>query len=439
MLHRQRGNLFAGMGMGKSLITLSVVDTLFLAGLETRPVLVLGPLRVARDTWGKEAGKWEHLKDIVVSPIVGTLKQRVAALQVKANVYTCNYEQLPWLVNYLGDTWPFGTVIADESTRIKGFRLKQGGKRAQALSRVAHTHVGRWYNLTGTPSPNGLLDLWGQMWFIDQGVRLGKSFSAYCNRWFYKSPNGGEFGPPIPHKHASAEIYALIKDVCLTLDPKDWFDLEEPIVHIVEVKLPAPAMKLYKEFEKTMFAELACGTELEVFNAAALTNKCLQFANGAVYHQDGWKEVHNAKIEALESIVEETSGMPLLVAYNFVSDKERILKAFPKAVLLADTKGMAAFMSGKAPIGLAHAKSMGHGIDGLQDITNILVRFGHDWNLEERMQMLERVGPVRQKQSGHERPVLVYDIIAEGTIDETVLARHVTKRNVQDLLLEAMK
>lgn len=439
ILQRQRGNLFAGMGMGKGLISLTALDTLRIAGMIQGPTLVLGPKRVAESTWSDEAAKWQHLQDTTVSPVVGTLKQRIAALKRSADVYTCNYEQLPWLVSYLGDAWPFETVIADESTRLKSFRLKQGGKRAHALHAVAHTKVNRWVNLTGTPSPNGLLDLWGQMWFIDQGKRLGRSFTAFQNRWFHKKPNSGEFAPLIPHAHAEREIYDLIKDVCLTLDPKDWFDLQEPVVNVIEVKLSPATMKLYKEFEDTMFTELANGNELEVFNAAALTNKCLQFANGAVYNGDGYTEVHNAKIEALESIVAESGGMPVLVAYNFVSDKERILKAFPKAALLSTADGMKAFKSGNAPIGLAHPKSMGHGIDGLQDVTNILARFGHDWNLEERLQMLERIGPVRQAQSGHNRPVMVYDIVAKNTVDETVLARHITKRKVQDLLLEAMK
>jgi SNF2 family DNA or RNA helicase len=439
ILQRQRGNLFAGMGMGKGLISLTALDTLMIAGMVQGPTLVLGPKRVAESTWSDEAAKWDHLKDISVSPVVGTLKQRIAALKRSATVYTCNYEQLPWLVSYLGEAWPFETVIADESTRLKSFRLKQGGKRAHALHAVAHTKVNRWINLTGTPSPNGLLDLWGQMWFIDQGTRLGRSFTAFQNRWFYREADSGDFGPLLPHKHAEKEIYALIKDVCLTLDPKDWFDLKEPVFNTVEVKLSPATMKRYKEFEDTMFTELANGSEIEVFNAAALTNKCLQFANGAVYDGDGYTEVHNAKLEALESIVSESGGMPVLVAYSFVSDKERILEAFPKTALLSTPEGMKAFKSGNAPIGLAHPKSMGHGIDGLQDVTNILARFGHDWNLEERMQMLERIGPVRQAQSGHNRPVLVYDIVAKNTIDETVLERHITKRKVQDLLLEAMK
>lgn len=439
---RPRSALWAGMGMGKTVIVYTLLDAMLLSGMLSKPALVLGPLRVARDTWTTEAMKWEHLKDIETSFIGGTKNQREAALRKDVQVYTSNYEQIPWLLEKFGNNWPFGMVVADESTRLKGFRLQQGTRRAQMLSKVAFLSD-YWINLTGTPAPNGLIDLWGQTWFLDQGQRLGKSYTAFTNRWFYRPPNDGnnEYGGKlIPFKHSEKEIYSALRDICLTLDPKDWFDIDEPIVTPVKVKLPTAVRKIYDEFEAEMFAELLDQSELEVFNAAALTNKCLQIANGAVYHgESGYKPLHDAKLEALESIVEESGGMPVLVAYQFVSDKERILKAFPGFVDLSTKRGMEAFKSGNAPGGVAHPKSMGHGIDGLQDITNILVRFGHDWNLEERQQMLERIGPVRQKQSGHDRPCLVYDIVAEDTIDETVIARHETKREVQDLLLAAMK
>jgi hypothetical protein len=204
--------------------------------------------------------------------------------------------------------------------------------------------------------------------------------------------------------------------------------------------LPEAARKIYKQLEKELFAKLADGEEVAAYNAAALTNKCLQLANGAVYTDyPNWSAVHDEKIAVLESIMAESGGVPLLVAYSFKSDCARIKRAFPKAVELSTDDGMRAFRSGNAPIGLAHPKSMGHGIDGLQSVTNILVRFGHDWNLGERMQMLERVGPMRQMQSGFDRPVWVYDICASDTIDEDVIAAHVAKRSVQDQLLEAMK
>jgi len=206
------------------------------------------------------------------------------------------------------------------------------------------------------------------------------------------------------------------------------------------VKLPPAARKVYKQLEKEMYADLEHGGSIEVFNAAALTNKCLQLANGAVYTTyPQWAAVHDAKLEALESIMAEAGGMPVLCAYSFKSDLARLRKTFPKAVALAETKGMAAFRAGDSPLGLAHPMSMGHGINGLESVTNILARFGHDWNLGARMQMLERIGPMRQFQAGFERLVFGYDIIAKDTLDEDVIAAHRYKRNVQDSLLAAMK
>lgn len=450
MIRNPRCNLWAPPGMGKTGMVLNAIDIMQLTSELSRPTLILGPLRVAREVWSDECAKWSNLSHIVVSPIVGTEKQRLAAVRKDASVYTANYEQIPWLVAHYKDKWPFQMIVADESTKLKSFRLNQGGRRAGLLGKVAWLKsVERFINLTGTPSPNGLIDLWGQQWFIDQGKRLGMTYSAFIERWFYRLPNdGGQYmGRLTAHRHANDEIQGRLKDVTMSLDPKDWFDLKEPIHNVIKVKLPPKARAIYKDLEGQMFSELESGHDIEAFNAAALTMKCLQLANGAVYVDEGEGEnisrftqpIHDEKIEALESIIEETNT-PVLVAYNFVSDKERITKHFGADVADLSTKaGMARFKAGHARIGVAHPKSVGHGVDGLQDITNVLVRFGHDWNLEERMQMVERIGPTRQAQSGHERPVLIYDLIAEDTVDETVLERHKTKRDIQDLLMASMK
>lgn len=441
MLERERSALFAGMGLGKGSMSFMMLDVLYNVVGESAPTLVLGPLRVARDTWPQEQTKWRQFSSLPVTPIVGDVDERKAALRKDTPIYSTNYEQLVWLVEHFGDRWPFKTLIADESTRLKSFRLKQGGKRAAALGRVAHKYVKRFHLLTGTPSPNGLADLWGQAWMLDAGQRLGRTFDAFRQRWFQKSFDGYSV-EPLPF--AQKQIEDALRDICLTLDPKDWFDLKEPIRTTVYVDLPKHARAKYREFEREMFASID-GHDIEAFNAAAKTMKCLQLANGAFYgdperYAPGtWFSTHDAKLEALDSIVEEAAGMPVLVAYQFVSDRERILKEFPRAVNLANDDGMAMFRAGKAPIGVAHPASLGHGIDGLQDVTNILAFFGHWWDMEQRMQMVERIGPVRQLQSGHDRPVFIYDIVARDTVDELVLARHETKRAVQDLLLEAMK
>ncbi len=433
MLSVPRGNLWAGMGLGKSLMALTMLDTRYISGDLSRPTLILGPKRVAENVWSDEVEKWHHLRDLQVSPIVGDERARRKAMARDVQIYTTNYEQLPWLVHHYGDDWPFEMVIADEADRLKGFRLKQGGIRAQTLSKVAFKSK-YWMNLTGTPSANGVKDLWGQCWFLDQGKRLGLTYTAFMSRWFSKGYD--DVMKPMPH--AMSEITARLKDITLSLDPKDWFDLKDPIVTVVPVKLPPKVMKTYKEFEKTMFTELACGAEVEVFNAATLTNKCMQIANGFLYHEGAVKALHEAKLEALDSIITEAHG-PVLVAYQFVEDMQMILKKYPDAALLSKAEGMKRFKAGQAQIGLAHPASMGHGVDGLQHVCNVLVRYGHNWDLGQRMQMLERIGPVRQLQAGLERPVWVYDIVAEGTIDEAVLERHKSKRQVQDLLLEAMK
>ena len=451
LIRNPRCNLWAPPGMGKTTTVLNAVDIMYLTSELQRPILVLGPLRVARDVWSDEARKWSNLSHLITSPIVGTEKERLAAVRKDASVYTANYEQIPWLVAYYKEKWPFQMIVADESTKLKSFRIKQGGRRAGMLGEVAWLpSVDRFVNLTGTPSPNGLMDLWGQQWFIDQGKRLGVTFAAFIERWFYREAQNGQahFGRLKAFKHSNDEIIGRLQDVTMSLDPADWFELEQPQTTTVKIHLPPKARAIYKDLESQMFHELEGeGPDIEAFNAAALTMKCLQLANGAVIVRDDTAQppvkyvqhIHDEKIEALESIVNETAG-PVLVAYNFVSDKDRILKHFGDEVaVLSEKSGMKRFKAGQARIGLAHPKSVGHGVDGLQDVTNVLIRFGHDWNLEERMQMLERIGPTRQAQSGHKRPVLVYDLIAEDTVDETVLERHKTKRDIQDLLMQSMK
>lgn len=436
ILTHDRCAIWAGMGLGKTVSTLNAIHALQL--VEDDPVLVVAPLRVARTTWPDEVRKWEHLRGLSVVPIAGSSPERLMALRTPAQIYTVNYENLPWLVEHWDERWPYRTVVLDEATKVKGFRLRQGTQRARALSRVAHSKVRRLVELTGTPSPNGLQDLWGQAWFIDKGQRLGRTYSAFSQRWFQASHDG--YGTT-PLEHAQREIQDLMRDVCLTVDAKDWFDLREPIVNTIYVDLPMQARKHYREMEKAMFTEIE-DHQVEAFNAAARTIKCLQIANGAAYvgeAGDAWKELHDAKLQALDSIVEEAAGAPVLVAYHFKSDLARLQRAYPGGLLLSSDEGLRAAQAGKGRVWFGHPASMGHGVDGLQQHCNILAFFGHWWNLEERLQMTERIGPTRQMQAGHDRPVFVHNIVARDTVDELVMQRIATKREVQDLLLEAMK
>lgn len=442
ILDLPRCAIWAGMGMGKSVATLTALDILELT--DPSPALILAPLRVAASTWPDEATKWAHLRNVEVSAVVGTPEERRAALKRPATIYATNYDNLPWLVEHFGDKWPFRKVVADESTKLKSFRLRQGGVRAQSLARVAHCKVDRFIELTGTPSPNGLQDLWGQAWFLDKGVRLGRSFEAFKSRWFQSIQVGSDRHAtrldPLPF--AQEQIEDRMRDLCLSLDARDYFDISQPIVNVIRVELPAKARRLYKDMEREMFLALECGTKVEAFNAASKTIKCLQLANGAIYTDDtcsAFAEIHDAKLQALEDVIEEASGMPVLVAYHFKSDLARLQRAFPKGRALdKDPQTIRDWNAGKIPVLFAHPASAGHGLN-LQDGGNILAFFGLNWNLEERLQIIERIGPTRQAQAGHDRPVFIHNIVAADTVDELVLARVDSKREVLDLLLEAMK
>lgn len=435
--------LWAKPGMGKTLLALTHLDILHRVWGESAPTLVLAPLRVARDGWPTEVRKWKHLRGLEVVPVVGSANERRAALRRDAQVYTTNYEQLPWLVEEFGDRWPFRTVVADESTKLKGFRLRQGTMRAQALAKVAHTKVERWINLTGTPASSGLEDLWGQTWFLDAGRRLGRTFTAFRERWF-RPIKFGQFNRGVPTEWAQEEIQQRLSDICLTLDPKDWFDMRDPIVNVVYVDLPASAKVKYRELERELFTMIG-STEIEVMNAAARGMKCLQLANGAAYvdperyGEGAWVEVHGEKLDALEELAEETGDDPLLVTYQFRSDLARLLKRFPDGLDLSRKDHLEAAKAGKGKLWFGHPASTGHGVDGLQEHCNTVVFFAQDWNLELHDQVLERVGPMRQLQAGKNRPVFLHYIVARGTIDEVVMERRSGKRSVQELLLEYMK
>ena len=421
--------------MGKTVSVLTAFDMLHMA-CESKRMLVIAPLRVTKSVWPKEVLKWAHTKHLKVSVIVGDKDERLKALKTEADIYCINYENLVWLVDQCKKGWPFDMVVADESTKLKGLRAKGGAQRAKALRKVARC-TGRWINLTGTPAPNGYLDLWGQLWFVDFGARIGATYTAYKDRWFKKGYDGFSYSLC---DGAEAEIQKKIADVCLTLKAKDYFDLKDPIISNITVELPKKAREMYDTFEQEMYAELG-EYEIEAFNAAALTNKCSQMANGAVYIDDkrNWKEVHKAKLDALESIINEASGMPVLVAYWFKSDLERLLKAFPKGKALdSDEKTIDKWNKGKIPILFAHPASAGHGLN-LQDGGNIIAFFSMTWDLEKYDQIIERIGPVRQLQAGYERSVFIYHILAENTTDQVMLARLKSKRSVQDLLMEAMK
>lgn len=457
-----RASLWAGMGMGKTVTTLTLLEATRLGG--DGPSLILAPKRVAKNVWPAEVEKWSHLREFKISPVVGDIKARLAALKVRADAYTLNYENLPWLFEWLTENhyaWPFDAVVCDEATRLKSMRPSMqvskagkeyvraaGGKRARQLARIAHTKVNRWINLTGTPAPAGLQDLWGQQWFVDAGARLGRTYDSYTQRWFRPKYNTDKMNHAKqqiagiePLQFAAQEINDRLRDCSLSLRAEDWFDVKKPLVTPVWIDLPPKARKAYNEMEKKLFTELA-GIEVEAFNGAAKTNKCLQMAAGIVYYGEAedatWAQVHDARLDALDSIIEEAAGEPVLVQYHWRPDQKLIMARFPQARVLDDKKSTEdAWNAGRIPVLLAHAKSAGHGLN-LQDGGYILARYSYWWAREEFDQILERIGPVRQLQSGHNRVVRDIRIIARDTLDEAMLARHETNRETEDILMEYM-
>lgn len=455
VLNHERCNVWAGMGMGKTSESIAIFNTLRMFG-ESERALVIAPKRVAVSTWPNEIVKWhESFGHLSIVAAIGTPAQRIEAIKKRADITCINYENLEWLVEIMGDYWPWDTVIADESTRLKGLRVSlqtsskgkefvkgQGSVRAKALAQVAFTKVRRWISLTGSPAPNGVVDLYGQQWFIDRGQRLGSSFNAFRDRWFRSVPTSSGYTQLEPLSFAQKQIEDKLKDCTITVDAKDWFDIKAPIERIVGITLPPKARAIYDRMERELFAEIETH-EVEVFNAGSKSNKCLQIGNGAVYvdtETKQWVAVHDEKIEALKSIVAETNGEPLLVSYQYIPERERILKAFPKAVMLDKGNQVEkAWCQGKVPMLVVHPASAGHGLN-LQDGGRILVDFSTGWNLEYDEQVIERIGPTRQLQSGHDRAVFRYRIVAEDTIEaDSVLPRIKSKASVQESLKNAMK
>lgn len=461
ILNHERGSVFASPGMGKTSATVDSFAELKLFG-EAKRMLVLAPKRVAETSWPAERVKWEtSFGHLTMAAAVGTPAQRLAALRSNPDILCANYEQIEWLIEQYGDHWPYDVVCADESPRLKGLRVSlqrrkrkdgtlgdpflvgQGASRAKALAYIAHTKVRRWINLTGSPATNGLVDVWGPQWFVDAGKRLGNSFEAFSQRWFrmaYGSTREQQRLEALPH--AQAEIERLLAQTTVTVDARDWFDISEPIERHILIDLPPSARKQYDEMQKDLFTYVN-EHPLEAFNAGVKAQKCLQLASGSVIHDDkgNWSPVHDEKIEALRSIVEETNGEPLLVGYQFRADRERILKAFPFSKSLEKNSAaiIREFQEGKLRMLVVHPASAGHGLD-LQHNCRTLVDYSSGFNFEYDEQIIERVGPTRQAQIGKNVAVFRYRIIARDTIEETaVIPRLKSNASVQDALKAAMK
>lgn len=432
LLDNLRFMLIADPGMGKTAMVLMALSILLLMGSTFFPVLVVAPKRVAEVVWDGERDKWDDFKDISITKIMGSAKERLAAMRAapRAHVYVINYENVEWLVaQFTSETWPFKIVIADECSKLKGFRLNQGTKRAHALASIAK-FTGRWWNLTGTPAPNGLIDLWGQMWFVDFGERLKRSFSAYKEAWFMEHPYTYRISE---QQGAAAAITDAIKDRVLALRAEDWLDITKPEEIPVEVVLPEKAMEQYRAMEREYFLGIG-DEEIEAGTAMVKSSKLLQMASGSIYDsKSDAHAVHDAKIEALGEIIEQINS-PLLVAYQWRFDLPRILKALPKAKLYSDDV-VADWNAGKIPVMLLHMQSA-HGLN-LHRPCHDVCFYSYNWSAENWQQMIERVGPARQAQLGLARVVRVWIIKAKGTIDTDVVDSNMQKITVEQALKRA--
>ncbi len=425
--------LHVGMGLGKTVSVLTALS--LLRHVDVSRVLVLAPLRVASSVWKQEIEKWDHLRSLrsEVALALGTEAERVAAIRRDKFITVINYDNVKWLVNRYKDEWPWDAIVCDESSRLKSSRAA----RFKLLRRVLPKTT-RWINMTGTPSPNSLIDLWSQFYLLDKGQRLGSSMYGFESRFF--KPTGYKGYDLEPYDWTQEEIERRLADITLTLRAQDYLQLPPLIINDIYVDLPTAAQSVYARLERDMWIRLQEG-EVMAANAAVLTSKCLQAASGALYVDqttERWQVLHDAKLDALESIIEEMGGAPLLVAYHWQSDLVRLARRFPRLKTL-DTKGsiIEAWNRGEVPLLAVHPASCGHGIN-LQDGGDTIVFLSHWWALEEYQQVIERIGPTRQAQSGRNRPVTVHHIYARGTIDELVRARRTTKAELQQLLLDRM-
>lgn len=440
LLRVDRANVFAGMGMGKTVSTLTALLMKNEMIQECFPTLIVAPKRVALATWPNELSKWNHLDALTCSVLIGTPKQREAALNKKADIYTINYENLPWLIDQCSEGWPFKSIVCDESSKLKSFRTrvkKVNGKMPRKPSRALATVAFKsdtFINLTGTPSPNGIADLWGQQWFIDRGEKLGASFSKFQRKFFRCVQMGGPFRKWEPLDGSSGQIMDLLSSDTVSVQPEQFFNLDQPIVNEIKVDLSKQHFQLYKNMERNLYLEFE-NEGVEAVNAAVKSIKCLQIASGFVYDEDGEAQaIHTEKLEALQSIVNEVDE-PLLVAYHWKPDIEAIKRKFPDAeVLGSDPSIIDRWNRGEIKMLLAQPASAGHGLN-LQDGGRAIVFYSNWWSLEEYQQIIERIGPMRQKQAGHNRSVLIYHILTSNTLDQAVLERLESKASVQQAIL----
>lgn len=435
--------VFLEMGLGKTVSTLTAIDELMYDYCEIDSVLVIAPKRVAESVWQEEAENWDHLKHLTFSKIIGSQQQRLAAIKKKANVYIISRDNIAWLCAlYGGSKLPFDMIVIDELSSFKSYK----SQRFKSL-RCCQPYFKRFVGLTGTPAPNGLIDLWPQIYFMDRGQRLGKTITAYRTTYFRPTKSNGN----VVYSYgllqdSEKQIHEKISDICISMKAEDYLQMPFRTDNFIKLDLPSDLKKKYEEFEREKVLELieqetkqedeTAVTEINVVNAAALSNKLLQFANGAVYDEDrNVHEVHQIKLEMLKEIVENANGQPVLVAWTYQHDRDRImqyLKAF-KPRELKKPEDIRDWNSGKIQVMLAHPASAGHGLN-LQAGGSIIVWYGQTWSLELYQQFNARL--YRQGQQNH---VIIHHLIMKGTHDEDVIAALKRKNRSQSELMDSIK
>lgn len=424
--------LFLDMGLGKTVITLTAIQELIYNRFEVSRVLVIAPKRVAEDTWTREHAKWDHLKELKISKVLGDERQRVRALQEDADVYVIGRDNVIWLTDcyfqQMRKGWLFDMVVIDE---LSSFKNPQA-KRFRALRR-AMPFTKRVIGLTGTPSPNSLIDLWAELYLLDRGERLGATLGEYREKYFRPGARSGYVVYKWePFRNAQKEIEEKISDICVSMDATDYLELPERIDNIIPVQLSPAEMAAYRKMETEQLLQIG-GNDIAALNAAAVMNKLLQIANGSVYSVDGEViRIHRAKLDALSEIT-DTADSPVLVFYSYQHDLAAIQSRIRDTRVLESAEDIADWNAGKTHVLLAHPASIGYGLN-LQEGGHIIVWYGLTWSLE-----LYQQANARLHRQGQEKPVIIHHLIVEGTVDEDVMDALRRKDTSQASLLAALK
>lgn len=416
------------MGLGKTVITLTALNDLIFDSFEVRKVLVIAPLRVARDTWPAEIKKWDHLKHLRYSVAVGSEMERISALRKDAEIYIINRENVDWLVTKSRVPFEFDMVVIDELSSFKSHQ----SKRFKSLLKV-RPFIKRIVGLTGTPSSNGLMDLWAQFRILDMGKRLGRYITHYRSAYFLPDKRSADrIFTYKPADGAEEMIYERISDITISMKSADFLKLPECIINEVPVYMNEKEQRIYETFKADMVARIK-GEEIDAANAAVLSGKLLQMANGCIYDEEKRAlKIHDRKLDALEDLIESANGKPLLIAYWFQHDLQRIKERFT-AREIKSSKDIEDWNDGKIPVAAIHPASAGHGLN-LQSGGSTLVWFGLTWSLELYQQCNARL-----HRQGQSETVVIHHIITKGTIDEDVMAALVRKEKIQNALINAVK